>query len=555
MLPKPVLSSITPTVGPAGGGTLVTLSGANFLGATKVAFGASASSSFTVENDTRLTALAPARPAGVAAIKVTTPGGTSAAVTAGKFTYVGVPVVKTVSPKVLPPAGGTLITVTGAGFTGVSSVAVDGTPATAVSIVSATKLTAVAPPHVIGAVAVAVVGPAGASAPSAAATLTYANAATLTSIVPISGPAAGGNPVTLTGSGFTGTSVVKFASTVAPSFTVVDDSTIVATTPPRAAGTTAIAVTTPMGKAVATPTAKYTFVTAPTVTSLVRGSGLATGGSTVTITGTGFTGASSVTFGGVAAPFTLVNTKTIIATTPAHSAGEVDVRVATPGGPNPVGPASRFWYFPIDGRAPEGRTSLFMGQELGAVGGLTGYDQGYADYVGSPAGVTIYTDLRYPCSLRQPLDLGAGVLCGSCYLNSRRFDRSAIAVGLYMVDELPAIVSGSYDANIDSLADWIKEADRPVFLRIGYEFDGSWNHYDPAQYVQAFRRIMDRLDARGADNAISVWQSAGTTATTSTLMQWYPGDDYVDWVAYSYFNQSNPGMTSLAVARSARSRR
>jgi glycosyl hydrolase family 26 len=234
-----------------------------------------------------------------------------------------------------------------------------------------------------------------------------------------------------------------------------------------------------------------------------------------------------------------VSAKKITTTTPAHAAGIVDVQVVTNGGPNPASPAATFAFLPNDGLDPSGRTSLFVGQELGAVGGMSDYNQGYADYVGTPAGVTIYTGLR------NPIDRGSGVL----YLNNPRFDRSMLAIGLNLVDDLPNVVSGARDANITQLGNFIKQADRPVFLRIGYEFDGSWNHYDKAQYIQAFRRIMDRLHAQGVNNVVSVWQSSGYTTNPATLMQWYPGDDYVDWAAYSYFNQSNRSLGMLDIAR------
>lgn len=207
-----------------------------------------------------------------------------------------------------------------------------------------------------------------------------------------------------------------------------------------------------------------------------------------------------------------------------------------------------------DARTPglraDGRTSLRVGQELGAVGGFPGdHDQGYVDYVGMPDGVTIYTDLRFPLSLQQRIDVGSGDLCGPCYLDNPAFDGTMMAIGLYMVGDLPNVASGARDANVELLGEFIRRANRPVLLRIGYEFDGSWNGYDPTLYVRAFRRIMDRLRAQGVTNVAAVWQSSGFTTSKSTLLQWYPGDDYVDWVAYSYFKQSNPSGGMLTIAR------
>ena len=91
-------------------------------------------------------------------------------------------------------------------------------------------------------------------------------------------------------------------------------------------------VTTPGGTG--TGAALYTYVTpAPTVTSLGPSSGPAVGGTIVTITGANLSGTTAVMFGGVpATSFTIVNSTTITAISPARAAGPVDVVITTPGG-------------------------------------------------------------------------------------------------------------------------------------------------------------------------------------------------------------------------------
>ncbi|MBI3854400.1 MAG: sigma 54-interacting transcriptional regulator [Planctomycetes bacterium] len=71
----------------------------------------------------------------------------------------------------------------------------------------------------------------------------------------------------------------------------------------------------------------------PTIAGVFPANGPATGGQVVTIAGTGFAGVSAVKFGGDdAVSFTLVSPIQIMATVPAHAAGEVSVTVAAAGG-------------------------------------------------------------------------------------------------------------------------------------------------------------------------------------------------------------------------------
>jgi hypothetical protein len=80
------------------------------------------------------------------------------------------------------------------------------------------------------------------------------------------------------------------------------------------------------------------------VTAVSPASGSADGNDIVTITGTGFTGATEVEFGGVASPRMAVNSATeITATSPAGS-GTVDVIVVTPIGTSATSSADQFTY-------------------------------------------------------------------------------------------------------------------------------------------------------------------------------------------------------------------
>lgn len=95
--------------------------------------------------------------------------------------------------------------------------------------------------------------------------------------------------------------------------------------------------------------ASATLTQAPGVTSLTPASGSAAGGSTVTITGTGFTNAATVTFGGIAASsVTFVSATQMTAVSPAAGAvGAVDVIVTTSGGASPNTAADDFTYVAV----------------------------------------------------------------------------------------------------------------------------------------------------------------------------------------------------------------
>ena len=166
--PAPVVTSIAPASGPIAGGTAVVIRGTNFTGTTKVLFGTTPASSFTVNYASQITAVSPpSATAGVQAITVTTAGGVSAPVDAGRFTYTGpAPVVTSIAPASGPIAGGTAVVITGTGFTGATRVLFGSTPASSFTVDSATQITVMSPPSAtIGVRAITVTTAGGVSAP------------------------------------------------------------------------------------------------------------------------------------------------------------------------------------------------------------------------------------------------------------------------------------------------------------------------------------------------------------------------------------------------------
>ncbi|MET3616173.1 hypothetical protein ABID16_004522 [Rhizobium aquaticum] len=83
----PVVTGISPASGPASGGTVVTIQGNNFTGATLVSFGANNAISFTVVSASQIRTTAPAGLLGSVHITVRTPAGISGESAADQFTY------------------------------------------------------------------------------------------------------------------------------------------------------------------------------------------------------------------------------------------------------------------------------------------------------------------------------------------------------------------------------------------------------------------------------------------------------------------------------------
>lgn len=149
----------------------------------------------------------------------------------------------------------------------------------------------------------------------------------------------------------------------------------------------------------------------------------------------------------------------------------------------------------------DGKCLFFIGQDLTATGGLDTYTNGYVDFFDAPAGVTIYTNLspkdesygyynRGLDGLKTKANWGAGDSCGQYYIKDATYKNSTLAIGLSMVNHEKNVAKGDHDDLIKELGSWIQFTNRPVFLRIGYEFDGhDWNHYKKKHYLNAWKRI------------------------------------------------------------------
>ncbi len=231
---------------------------------------------------------------------------------------------------------------------------------------------------------------------------------------------------------------------------------------------------------------------------------------------------------------------------------------------------------------PPGQTLVVVGQQDEAA---------MDDYVAGtglePAGLMWYLNLfEAPREVRAQLDRFARHLAAhpDATLN---LGVSFGAVSTPEVSRAPVVEAGALDRQIDVLADRLNRLPTTVFMRIGYEFDLLGGQYGPAPvYVRAYRHVVDRLRARGVANAAYVWHSAGAfwrttdysgaqgaagtfdrSGTSEPFMAayaqsargrgfeaqpikaFYPGRDYVDYFAISYWGDACCGGRSGATAR------
>lgn len=268
------------------------------------------------------------------------------------------PVVYSISSQTGPIAGGTSVTLTGLNLGTATAVTFGGTNATIASQTS-TTLTVTSPAHAAGAVDIVVTNPNGSGTSTDG--FRYFDPPTAAGISLASGSTAGGDFLTITGTDLAPNDVqdsswitVTFGGT-AGTVWIPGTTSVTVSTPARAAGTVDVIVTTPGGSSTL-PNA-FTFVAPPSappsggsssggggssssssdaggggalqeITEVRPAFGPVSGGNLVAIIGYGFTGATSVTIGGQAAAFRVINDATVEVTMPAAAApGSADVAV------------------------------------------------------------------------------------------------------------------------------------------------------------------------------------------------------------------------------------
>ena len=101
------------------------------------------------------------------------------------------------------------------------------------------------------------------------------------------------------------------------------------------------------------------------------------------------------------------------------------------------------------------------------------------------------------------------------------------------------VAAGRHDDRIDAYCQGLKSLRRPAFLRIGFEFNGRWNGYEPAPYRAAFRRIAAALRRHELAEVATVW--CHSPDGSEDLAPFYPGDEAVDWWSIDLFAAQHIG--------------
>jgi len=114
-------------------------------------------------------------------------------------------------------------------------------------------------------------------------------------------------------------------------------------------------------------------------------------------------------------------------------------------------------------------------------------------------------------------------------------------------DYLAQIPKGALDVYISEFANQVKSYQKPVIIRFGHEMNGNWypwgnfNDESTYNYVSMWVHVHNIFEEEKADNVIWVWSPNNTDqfGETDGVLDYYPGVNYVDWVAFSGFNWGN----------------
>ena len=254
----PTLTGIDPTEGPETGGTQVLLSGIRLADVTEVTFGGVPGTNIFHGGDTSLLVTSPAGSPGTVDLVATNPIGSSNPVN-WTYTPTLAPVIDLATPDEGYNTGGTVVSLTGKNFLGVSEVTFDGLPGVNLFVPSDDVLIVTAPPHAAGQVSILVTSPSGVSLPFDWTYISTDGLPDIYGIVPSSGPKTGGTEITLIGKGFVGLTSITIEGKECFRVTVLSDTEATCVTTSNPVGSAQVIATNSKG---ASPPANFTYLEA-----------------------------------------------------------------------------------------------------------------------------------------------------------------------------------------------------------------------------------------------------------------------------------------------------
>lgn len=271
-------------------------------------------------------------------------------------------------------------------------------------------------------------------------------------------------------------------------------------------------------------TATATFVLtvnppAPTVAAVAPAFGSAAGGTSVTITGTDFTGATSVTIGGAAATsLTVVNATTITVVTPAGAAEPASILVTTEGGTNSANALYTYVSTPIVGSIAPSSGPTAGGTAVTITGSGFAAGETYTATFGAAAVAATYTSAT-TLTATTPSGSGAATV-------TVRDTRAAInATGSATFTYLAAPVAGTVTASVA-----FNSTANPIILNLSGGPAGSVAVTTPASHGTA---------------------TASGTAITYTPTTGYNGSDSFQYTATNAGGTSAPASVTITVNKAA----
>ncbi|MGD0924147.1 MAG: glycosyl hydrolase [Streptosporangiaceae bacterium] len=117
---------------------------------------------------------------------------------------------------------------------------------------------------------------------------------------------------------------------------------------------------------------------------------------------------------------------------------------------------------------------------------------------------------------------------------------------------MAAIAAGDSDRYLRRFAAAVRHYGSHVIISFAPEADGrwypwGWHHANPAQWVAAWRHVVEVFRRSGATNVTWLWVVSGDSRATGHVRNWWPGPRYVNWIGVDgyYFRPADTFRTVI----------